>query len=155
MARSPGPPRWLLKLTKAIVLWGVAQPWGHRFVVGPAWGWVLVFYALARPGALSPRTAMARLRIPQPARAAGRAPWWLLVAWVVPGWLFAGSRTMPDAALEAEFLAVGHGLAVVIQTPDGQTCSTTAAGWAIRPSAAGSSRRRSGRAESAGSTPSS
>ena len=37
---------WLLKLTKAIVLWGVGQPWGHRFVVGPAWGWVLVFYVV-------------------------------------------------------------------------------------------------------------
>ena len=36
----------LLKATRAIVLWGVAQPWGHHFVVGPAWGWVLVFYAL-------------------------------------------------------------------------------------------------------------
>ena len=36
----------LLKATKAVVLWGVAQPWGHRFVVGPAWGWVLAFYAV-------------------------------------------------------------------------------------------------------------
>ena len=45
-----GPPAWcaagLLKLTRAIVLWGVEQRWGHRFVVGPAWGWVLVFYVL-------------------------------------------------------------------------------------------------------------
>ena len=45
-----GPLAWaaagLLKLTKAIVLWGVEQRWGHRFVVGPAWGWVLVFYVL-------------------------------------------------------------------------------------------------------------
>ena len=45
-----GPFAWgaagLLKMTKAIVLWGVDQRWGHRFVVGPAWGWVLVFYVL-------------------------------------------------------------------------------------------------------------
>jgi competence protein ComEC len=37
---------WLLKLTEWIVLWGVARPWGHHFVVGPAWEWVAVFYGL-------------------------------------------------------------------------------------------------------------
>ena len=35
-----------LKWTKALVLLGVEQPWGHRFVVGPSWGWVLVFYII-------------------------------------------------------------------------------------------------------------
>ena len=41
---------WLLKLTQTIVLWGVAQPLGHRFVVGPAWGWVLLFYVALGSG---------------------------------------------------------------------------------------------------------
>ena len=53
---------WLLKMTEAIVFWGVAQPWGHRFVVGPAWGWVLVFYILLGLAAVSatvPATAIA------------------------------------------------------------------------------------------------
>ena len=38
----------------------------------------------------------------------------------MPGWLLAGDRR-ETATLEAEFLAVGHGLAVLIHTPDGQT----------------------------------
>ena len=78
--------RALLKLTKAIVLWGVAQPWGHRFVVGPAWGWVLVFYVLlgsGRPGA--ERNTLARRSHARRSLEAG--PWWLLAAWVAPGWL--------------------------------------------------------------------
>ena len=45
-----GPFAWaaarLLKLTKSDCFLGSGQPWGHRFVVGPAWGWVLVFYVV-------------------------------------------------------------------------------------------------------------
>ena len=40
----------LLHLTEAIVRWGVAQSWGHRFVAGPAPGWVLAFLRSARAG---------------------------------------------------------------------------------------------------------
>jgi competence protein ComEC len=111
---------WLLRLTQKIVLWGVARSLGHRFVVGPTWGWVLVFYAIL---------ALATLGVAKTARLPGssrtgwfnrKGVWTLLVAWVVPGWLLAGVL-VGDATLEAEFLAVGHGLAVLIQTPDGQT----------------------------------
>jgi competence protein ComEC len=104
----------LLKATRAIVLWGMAQPWGHQFVVGPAWGWVLVFYALlgmAMLGAWLSRSG-------NWARPYGM--WWLIVAWIVPAWLVSGGAWRADA-LEADILAVGHGLAVVIATPDGKT----------------------------------
>ena len=37
-----------------------------------------------------------------------RGVWWLVAAWIVPGWLFS-AISMRDATLEAEFLAVGHG----------------------------------------------
>jgi competence protein ComEC len=107
---------WLLKMTEAIVFWGVAQPWGHRFVVGPAWEWVLVFYILLGLGAVSatvPATARARWQ-------RGSVVWWLLAAWMIPGWLLSDLASKGTAP-EAEFLAVGHGLAVVIQTPGGQT----------------------------------
>ncbi|MGO9465078.1 MAG: ComEC/Rec2 family competence protein [Isosphaeraceae bacterium] len=111
---------WLLKLSKSVVLWGVGQPWGHRFVVGPSWEWVLVFYMIL--GAATFLVVAAQRAPPQDHR--GRfifqAPWWLLAAWVVPGWLLAGLGSGP-ATLESELLAVGHGLAVVIQTPGGQT----------------------------------
>jgi competence protein ComEC len=110
----------LLKLSQAIVLWGVTRPWGHRFVVGPSWGWVLVFYAVLGLAAVM-MTMTAR---PQIRMGAGwlrsRGVWLLLVGLMLPGWLLSGVTT-GSAALEAEFLAVGHGLTVLLRTPDGQT----------------------------------
>jgi competence protein ComEC len=110
----------LLKLTKAITLWGVAQSWGHRFVVGPALGWVLVFYALFSGTLVASSIANRRQRLSESPRPRPTNLWWLLAVWLVPGWLLAGITTS-STTLEAEFLAVGHGLAVLIQTPGGQT----------------------------------
>ncbi len=110
---------WCLDLTKAIVLWGVDQKWGHRFVVGPAWGWVLVFYILLVLAVLATKGGfplLGRFTSPRPLRT---IPCWLLAAWVVPGWLFPAALTSSAAPAEAEFLSVGHGLAVLIRTPDG------------------------------------
>ena len=84
---------WLLKLTKAIVLWGVAQPWGHRFVVGPAWEWVLVFYVILAVAAL---TLMTAARQSRPISSAPSGLWWLLVAWIIPGWMLAGLTAARD-----------------------------------------------------------
>jgi len=110
----------LLKLTQAITLWGVAQPWGHRFVVGPAWGWVLVFYTLLGLATVAWAITARRAQSPPAGRLRRSSPWWLLAAWVVPGWLLSDIAARART-LEAEFLAVGHGLAVLIQTPDGQS----------------------------------
>jgi competence protein ComEC len=109
----------LLKLTKAITLWGVAQPWGHRFVVGPAWGWVLVFYALLGLATVATTVARRASQSPEAPRSEGIRLWWLLAVWAIPGWLLSGS-VAGATTLEAEVLAVGHGLAVLMQTPDGQ-----------------------------------
>ena len=111
----------LLSWTQNVVLWGVAQPLGHRFVVGPTWGWVLVFYAILALATLA-AVKTARLSGQDQARWFNRkGVWWLLAGWIVPGWLLAGGGGAGRATLEAEFLAVGHGLAVLIHTPDGQT----------------------------------
>ena len=64
----------LLKLTQAIILWGVAQPWGHRFVVGPAWGWVLVFYALLGLAAVVSTITARRAQSPQAGRLRKKQP---------------------------------------------------------------------------------
>jgi competence protein ComEC len=107
---------WLLYRSKAIVLWGVAQPWGHRFVVGPQWGWVIAFYVLLGFAMIAAHNVIP-LRAPRPR--AG-AIWCLIAAWFVPAWLVAGVRAHPTE-LNCDILAVGHGLAVVIETPSGQT----------------------------------
>ncbi|HEX3449031.1 MAG TPA: ComEC/Rec2 family competence protein, partial [Isosphaeraceae bacterium] len=111
---------WLLKLTQTIVLWGVAQPLGHRFVVGPAWDWVLLFYFLLGVAAVATTTSRPRVLTTWTARVWRYGVWCLLAAWFVPGWWLAGIAAR-DAPLEAEVLAVGHGLAVVLHLPDGQT----------------------------------
>ena len=111
---------WLLKLTQSIVLWGVARPLGHRFVVGPAWGWVLIFYALLGVAVVAASTARGRPFSSWTQRVWRYGVWCLLAAWFLPGWWLAGIAAR-EATLEAEILAVGHGLAVVLQLPDGQT----------------------------------
>ena len=110
-----------MKLTQTIVLWGVAQPWGHRFVVGPAWGWVLVFYVLLGLAALAATKRLgAGCNRPMPAGSKQRP---LVAAGGLDRARLVARRTSRRGprTLEAEFLAVGHGLAVLIQTPDGQT----------------------------------
>jgi len=112
---------WLLKLTKVIVLWGVGQRWGHEFVIGPAPGWVLVFYALLGMVAVAATCSGENV---QPVRAgwlSGRRPWWLLGGWVAAGWVLTTWITPRPVAPEADLLAVGHGLAILIQTPDGRS----------------------------------
>jgi competence protein ComEC len=117
----------LLDVTQRIVIWGVARPWGYRFVAGPSWGWVVVFYLLLGLAAVaataSLRHEQARTRAPKVAGeipASGRirrqAPWWLLAAWSLGGWIVAVIPAPPPTP-EADVLAVGHGLAVVIHTP--------------------------------------
>ena len=108
---------WLLQVTQSVVLWGVAQPWGHRFAAGPSSEWVLVFYGLLGWAAISATAAARSSRVGGLARL---GPWWLLAFWSVTGLIVA---VIPSKAAtpEAEVLAVGHGLAVIIRTPDGQT----------------------------------
>jgi competence protein ComEC len=107
----------LLQLTEAIVRWGVAQPWGHRFVAGPTWSYVLAFYAvlgLATVIATAMRWNSHRRLLLGLQTVLGVCLGGLLV----PGWLLAQSGS---AAVEGEILAIGHGLAVLIQLPGGHT----------------------------------
>jgi competence protein ComEC len=111
---------WLLKLTEAIVRSGVAMPWGHRFAVGPDWGWVLAFYVLL---GLATLATTAALRLPQSSRSRWfrcSLAWLLLAGWILPAWL-APKMSERATVPEAEILAVGHGLAAMIRTPGGQT----------------------------------
>jgi len=96
--------------TERVVRWGTDLPWGHRFVPGPAWAWTLGFYALLT-------VAMIAGGLRRPSR---RAWWALALAWGAVGAMAPLVPTRP-VATEAEVLAVGHGLAVVVRSPEGRT----------------------------------
>ncbi len=108
---------WLLQITQSVVIWGVDQSWGHRFVAGPSVEWVLIFYVALGLGIVTTTAAARSSRIVRLLRG---GPWCFLTMWVSLRLILA---LVPArlASPEAEVLAVGHGLAVIIRTPDGQT----------------------------------
>ncbi|MDR3632732.1 MAG: DNA internalization-related competence protein ComEC/Rec2 [Isosphaeraceae bacterium] len=101
----------LLSWTESVVRWGAEQTWGHWFVAGPPWGWTLVFYGLL---GLATAAWVGRW-------AHWRGLWCLFGGWVASGLALSLLPPRAGASLEAEVLAVGHGLAVVVQTGDGHT----------------------------------
>jgi competence protein ComEC len=103
-----GPAAWACAVclvgTEHLVRWGASRSWGHAFVPGPSWAWVLVAYGL-----LAVSTAAGVSRWPL-----RRVAWGLLVGWVALG-LVLPRIPHRNGRPEAEVLAVGHGLAIVIQ----------------------------------------
>ena len=104
LAKGPG---WVcaksIGLTEWLVRAGAGWRWGHWFVAGPPAWWAVGFYAgLA-------------LLIAGRRRGAALA----LGAWVALG---LGLMARPDrpGGMEAEVLAVGHGLATLVRAPDGR-----------------------------------
>jgi competence protein ComEC len=96
---------WALKGTQAAVRRGVELPWGHVFDPGPPWWWTLGFYGLVAWwmwGQRGRRWSMGALAV------------WLAVGFLDVVW-----PARPET-LEADVLAVGHGLAVVVQGNDGR-----------------------------------
>ena len=105
----------LLEVTQRAVLWGGRVPGGHFFTAGPPGWWVVGFYALLAALVIS-RTWAGR---PGKRVGVGLGVWLLLGLGIV-------ARVPPFApgaarSLEADVLAVGHGLAVVVRTPGGRT----------------------------------
>jgi len=97
---------WLLESAIAAAR---AVPGGHFWVPGPPDWWLLGFY-----GALGLMAAVPRLRPPRRWCAA------LLAGWTGIG--FAGATLPGDPArLDCTFLSMGHGCAVVLELPSGQT----------------------------------
>jgi competence protein ComEC len=110
------PPGWLcgvlLNWSEGLVRWGSAQRWGYTFVAGPSWIWVVGLYALLGIGIV----AVTGLWGWRWRRWAG----WSLAGWI--GWgCVTGLGPHRPGSVDAEVLAVGHGLAVVIQDGEGRT----------------------------------
>jgi competence protein ComEC len=101
----------MLYWTQTLVRLGAHWDWGHRFVAGPHWGWVLVYYGLLAAAVCLSATGWV-----------GR--WALRASLVVCVLVGALSILLPARGVErlqADVLAVGHGLAVVVQAPSGRT----------------------------------
>ncbi|MHB1560577.1 MAG: DNA internalization-related competence protein ComEC/Rec2 [Isosphaeraceae bacterium] len=105
----------LLEWTQAVVVWGVAQPWGYWFSAGPGWAWTLGFFGLL--GLAAAASAGPSVRFADWRSWRIRA-WFGLAAWSLAGCALAWFPPAPGTA-EADVLAVGHGLAVVVQGPGG------------------------------------
>ncbi|MBS0265865.1 MAG: ComEC/Rec2 family competence protein [Planctomycetes bacterium] len=84
-------------------------PAGHLYLPGPSDGWLVGFYLCL---------AAVAFGVP-----GGRARWWgwrALLLWTVGG-LAWGLLPQKPGELRCTFLSVGHGLAVVVQLPNGRT----------------------------------
>jgi competence protein ComEC len=108
----------LLRLTEWIVRWGALQSWGHRFVAGPSWGTVAAFYFLLVLATVAGSAGMAKAVGPR-GRGWRIALWCAVLTSTLPGWLLGGPGRSSDT-IEGDLLAIGHGLAVVLQLPDGR-----------------------------------
>ena len=140
----------LLRLTELIVRWGALRSWGHRFVPGPSWGTVAAFYFLLLLATVAGSAGMAKAIGPR-GRGWRIALWCAVLTSTLPGWLLGGPGRA-SATMEGELLAVGHGLAVVLQLPDGQAILYDCGRMGDPRVGAGSSPRCSGTLASPGST---
>lgn len=104
------PAAWLLRLNMGIVRWGATIPGGHAFVASPPWHWVLGYYGLLALALLAIRADWRWRRWPVAS----------LAAWSLLGIVAVLGTSRPDVP-EAEFLAVDHGLSILVRSPGGQT----------------------------------
>ena len=99
----------LLEWTERLTLFGVSVPFGHAFTPAPSGAWVLgFFFVLAAAIVIERKAPKMRISIII-----------LLVIYIIFG-IWSTIAPRKPKALEVEVLAVGHGLAVLIQDVDGR-----------------------------------
>jgi competence protein ComEC len=98
-----------LRLMLWIVEESAAVEWGHAYLPGPGEGWLAGYYVCLL--AVACGLTGGRLR---------QWGWRIMLVWVVAG---AGAALLPrhTGELRCTFLSVGHGLAVLIEMPNGKT----------------------------------
>lgn len=99
---------WLLTAMLGIVRWAASVPYGHVYVPAPPEWWLHGIYA-----------AIGALMLLWLYRLSGRVCLAGVVAWSLFGASLA-LRPEPHEGLRCTFLSVGHGCAVVIETPEGR-----------------------------------
>lgn len=98
-----------LRLMLSLVAWGAERPWGHLYLAGPTEGWLVGFYFVL--------ILIVAGRGHDSLRWVG---WRLLLVWIIGGLGFSLVPSTPGE-LRCSFLSVGHGVAVLIEMPNGRT----------------------------------
>ncbi|MBX3415492.1 MAG: ComEC/Rec2 family competence protein [Pirellulales bacterium] len=99
-----------LAITDRLVRWGEAVPGGHFYAAGPYEWWMIGAY-----GGFAAWAMLGERRPP------GRWCLALTIAWLGIGFGAAAVERTGERALRCSFVAVGHGTAVVIELPSGET----------------------------------
>jgi len=111
------PLAWGLQQGLAGLLWLVEAsaklPWGHVMVSGPAEWWLIGYYALLAAAVWGGTQLLGGVSRAGIARRA-------LLCWIVIG-AAQGLGAAPSDRLRCTFLAVGHGVAILLELPGGQT----------------------------------
>ncbi|MCA9075777.1 MAG: ComEC/Rec2 family competence protein [Planctomycetaceae bacterium] len=100
---------WSLELIQRVVDGAADVNLGHASVAGPPAWWLVGFYTLLAGAVIAWR-----------ARVASRPAWLCLGSWILLGLMIPLAPNRRDG-LRCTFLAVGHGCAVVLELPDGET----------------------------------
>lgn len=103
---------WVLRIVEWLVVGAGSIPGGHLFLGGPPGWWVVGVYVLI--------AWMAWQGVHRTGLRAQRRAWISMCAWIVLGGAWALAPHRPDT-LQAEVLAVDHGLAVLVRSPSGHT----------------------------------
>ncbi len=98
-----------LRLMLGLIERAAAIPGGHLYLAGPADWWLAGFYA-----------CLAAVAFGLPLSQLRRWGWRTMLVWVVGG-LGTALWPRPAGDLRCTFLSVGHGLAVVVELPQGRT----------------------------------
>ena len=98
-----------LRALIAIVEWSAAVPRGHIYLPGPGNGWLCGFYI-----------CLMLIVVAKAGTSLRRNAWKMMLVWIAAGlaWSYFPKRT---DELRCTFLAVGHGVAVLLELPGGKT----------------------------------
>ncbi|MEM9187044.1 MAG: ComEC/Rec2 family competence protein, partial [Planctomycetota bacterium] len=99
-----------IDLLEAVVTRANATPWGSVWTIGPSAWWTTGAYVLMGGALLAGRTPRTAMRLAQ----AG-------AGWLAIGFGAATLNNPPPEGLRCSFIAVGHGCAVLVETPGGGT----------------------------------
>jgi competence protein ComEC len=106
---AAAPFEWGLSGLLKLVEWAAHVRLSHFYVSGPPDWWLAGYYIL-----------LLTLAFVRPIRRWGSRGWCVLILWIIAG-LGWGLRSTANDSLRCTFLSVGHGAAILVECPNGET----------------------------------